>query len=72
MAMGLHKARRRNILKSGALVLAGAMGVSRLGNETVGHAAMADEAGSASFYPVWSAVADVLCGPQAWDGAHQG
>jgi len=49
MATRFHKTKRRNILKSGALVLAGAMGLSRLGNETVGQAAMADGAGNASF-----------------------
>ncbi len=39
MAMGFHKARRRSILKSGALMLAGAMGLSGVGKETVGQAA---------------------------------
>ncbi|MDQ6601964.1 MAG: dirigent protein [Chloroflexota bacterium] len=46
MAMGFHKARRRSILKSGALMLAGAMGLSGVGKETVGQAATVDGGGS--------------------------
>lgn len=46
MAMGFHKARRRSILKSGALMLAGAMGLSSVGKETLGQAATAEGAGS--------------------------
>lgn len=46
MAIGFHRAKRRNILKSGALVLAGAMGLGGLGGETAAEAATADGGGS--------------------------
>jgi hypothetical protein len=46
MAMALHKAKRRSILKSGALVLAGAIGFGGLNTETVAEAAMTDGGGS--------------------------
>ena len=45
MAMGLHRAKRRSILKSGALVLAGAMSFAGLSKETAVEAAMGDGGG---------------------------
>ncbi|MDQ2784372.1 MAG: dirigent protein [Chloroflexota bacterium] len=46
MAIGLHRAKRRSILKSGALVLAGALGLGGLGKESVAEAASADGGGN--------------------------
>lgn len=46
MAIGFHKAKRRSILKSGALVLAGAIGFDGLSKESVAEAASADGGGS--------------------------
>jgi hypothetical protein len=46
MAIGFHKAKRRSILKSGALMLAGVMGLGGVGAETVAQAATADGGGS--------------------------
>ena len=45
MAMGLHRAKRRSILKSGALVLAGAMSFAGLSREAAVDAATGDGGG---------------------------
>lgn len=45
MAIGSHTAKRRNILKSGALVLAGAIGLGGISRERVAEAASADGGG---------------------------
>jgi hypothetical protein len=49
MAFGAHKAKRRNILKSGALVLAGAMGLGGVSRSIVAGAASAEGSGSTVF-----------------------
>jgi len=49
MAIGAHKAKRRNILKSGALLLAGAMGLGDLSRSSVAEAASADGGGTTVF-----------------------
>lgn len=46
MAIGFHRAKRRSILKSGAFVLAGAMGLGGLSREHVAEAASADGGGA--------------------------
>lgn len=46
MAIGLHRAKRRSILKSGALMLAGVMGLGGVGAETVAEAATDDGGGT--------------------------
>ena len=42
MAIGFHRSKRRSILKSGAIVLAGAMGLGGLSKESVAEAASAE------------------------------
>src|SRR5690242_2898194 len=45
MGIGVHRAQRRSILKSGALALAGAMGLAGLGKESAVDAATGDGGG---------------------------
>jgi hypothetical protein len=45
MAIGLHRAKRRSILKSGALMLAGVMGLGGVGAGTVAEAATTEGGG---------------------------
>jgi hypothetical protein len=49
MGIGVHRAKRRNVLKTGALALAGAIGFAGAGSGVIAQAATSDGAGSKTF-----------------------